>query len=145
MATIDIKIATNGANSVTKEFMYNPPPSVSGKLCRCYVDFVAGLNGFLVTSSWNQIHSTFADLTSVDTYEFGNSKVIGFGVPGYSSNKSCHVLIPDGPHVLSITLSPYETIAANYNAILRISLEPVDGNNHYERLPSFKSGPSIII
>ena len=157
MANVDMIHAVPAAASCSITFRYDPPPSVAGKICKCWISgFVTNNNAtdsILFKSSWTQINSVKVDTgaTATDkayiTDPVGYSDLIGFVSNSNTAQEHsfAYTRIPDGPHDVTISVQAEAAFSANAVLNYRIHLEPMDGMNHYEKLVSNKTGPSIII
>ena len=153
----DYTITQNTATpSIT--FQYDPPPSIAGKICKCYVTSCVtnsnSIDSLLFFSTWTQINSILLNYDGYDPNVYysnpvGFSNIIGFVSISNSSTEHTvsYVRIPDGPHEVKLQIQAETAFAAGtqYTVNYRVHLEPMDSNYHYERLTSNKTGPSIII
>lgn len=62
MANIDISLPyVPGSQTAVCNFQYDPPPSIAGKICKCWVSGLFtdenNLNSFMVKASWSQVNS----------------------------------------------------------------------------------------
>lgn len=137
---------SSSLNTVVKSFQYHPPPSVSGKICEAYLDFASFVetDPLQVTVTWTPLFSTNVSTSDEIT---GPSKILGVINKSTTGLRNpCYFKIPDGPHELTVTISSLtDAFKSGVIGALRIGLRPTDGNNHYEKLVSSKSGPMIII
>jgi len=136
---------------------YTPPANVSGKLCRLAVDefLVANtdVTDFIVYTLGADLSQPFGTDILVADGICLNAKNTALcatycNVPYNPSTRTILVQLPDGPMNIVFTLiagGGAVTDATNLTPLvhLKLTLTPVDKNNHFEKLESYSTGPFV--
>lgn len=172
MATLVVEIpsitGTSGQTSKTLTLRYTPPANVSGKLCRLSVGEFLISHNTMSTMTIFKLEASFpqpfgkwirkkvaSGIYTTDSEQPNRLLCTNLVNSVYTANpRSIITQLSDGPMDITFTLSAMSSDFNNTivgpspdyqtpDVLVIMTLTPVDRNNHFEKLESYSSGPSI--